>query len=50
MGKKKRGNKTKMMFATFMGLALIAAGAKVFQLIQDKMDKNKNNNHEDCCG
>ena len=39
-----------MLFVTFMGLALIAAGVKVARVIQEKMEKKKDNNHEDCCG
>ena len=39
-----------MMLVTFVGLTLIAAGLKVARVIQEKMDKKKDNNHEDCCG
>lgn len=50
MKKIKKGKKIKMMFVTFMGLGLIAAGVKVARVIQEKMEKKKDNNHEDCCG
>lgn len=51
MNQNKKGNKTKMMFVTFMGLGLIAAGIKVARVIQEKIEKKKSNNHhEDCCG
>lgn len=50
MGENKKRNKSKMLFVTFMGLALIAAGVKVARVIQEKMEKKKDNNHEDCCG
>lgn len=51
MKENKKGNKTKMMFVTFIGLGLIAAGIKVARILQDKMEKKKSNNHhEDCCG
>lgn len=39
-----------MVFVTFMGLAIIAVGVKVARVIQEKLDKNKNDKHEDCCG
>ena len=39
MGENKKRSKSKMMFVTFMGLALIAVGVKVTRMIQEKMDK-----------
>jgi len=39
-----------MLFVTFVGLTLIAAGVKVAQVIQEKLNKKKQDNHEDCCG
>lgn len=39
VGKNKKRSKSKMMFVTFMGLALIAVGVKVTRMIQEKMDK-----------
>ena len=39
MGENKKRSKTKMVFVTFMGLALIAAGVKISRIIKEKMDK-----------
>lgn len=39
MGENKKRSKTKMVFVTFMGLALIAAGVKITRIIKEKMDK-----------
>jgi len=49
MKETKRG-KTKMMVITLIGLGLIAAGVKAVRLIQEKLEKKKEDNHEDCCG
>lgn len=50
MKKNKKRSKSKMLFVTFVGLTLIAAGVKVAQVIQEKLNKKKQDNHEDCCG
>lgn len=39
-----------MLFVTFVGLALITVGVKVARVIQEKINKKKEDNHEDCCG
>lgn len=50
MEEKKKRDKSKMLFVTFMGIALIAAGLKIGQLIQEKFGSKKENEHDDCCG
>lgn len=49
MKETKRG-KTKMMVVTLIGLGLIDVGVKAVRLIQEKLEKKKEDNHEDCCG
>lgn len=47
MGEKKKRSKSKMLFVTFMGLALIAVGIKAARIIQERIDKNKNKGQDD---
>ena len=47
MGENKKRSKTKMVFVTFMGLTLIAAGVKITRVIQEKIEKRKKENNED---
>ena len=49
MKETKRG-KTKMMVVTLIGLGIIAVGVKAARFIQEKLEKKKEDKHEDCCG
>lgn len=50
MGENKKKGKSKMLLVTFLGLTLVAAGIKIADIIREKMDKKKNDNHEDYYG
>lgn len=50
MGEQKKRSKSKMLLVTFLGLTLVAAGVKIADIIREKMNKKKNNNHEDYYG